>query len=403
MKSLMTMWNKNLVGASLITLTILTGCNSTDVISSSSSETLNIEEMAEPEISETSFDFPQTSCGDEISADTDVWWRVYVDDGNLEGIRNQYCKDAFATTREDIGVKTVQVASFRQRERAEAFAEEVEGSIKQVKRTVNTSQDSNLVRFEYTRWFVEGQDVGLAPSSDSHPPFSTDCNSSEIKEYISKSISGGSEASPFAEEFRALLACGSEAVPFLLESLSTDDEYTRFNATIALGEMGAVANEKVVPVLIDTIENDANALIRTKAIEAIRLISPPNDQVISVLLEAQTNSDIVPGSNLNPRGELLPVSEFANDTLLSMGKIELVADDYRFKQSTPPPRTIEYRDARCPVKYAYSSAVNADYRTFYSFDENSGKCIAEGNDRPPATGGDFIIKAFCDLFNCKKN
>ena len=403
---------KNLRIFSLIAITVFTACRSntpTSDINSPGSDT------AEVSLTKVLFDFPQASCGDDIPVDTEVWWRVYIDDGNLEDVRNQYCNDAFSTTRAGTSIETVQVASFRERELAEAFARAVGGSVSRYTNLVSTQNESNpeseTVRFEYKRGIRidpgDGSGVwGLGLHGDeitTYPAFKTDCSSSEIEEYLEKSISGGADASPFSDEFGALLACGSEAVPYLLQTLSTGDNHSRFNATIALGQMGAVANDEVVPALINTITSDPNPLIRVQAIEAVELISPPTSEVVAALSNAQFDSEIVPGSDLNPRGELLPVSDFANEALWRMGQVNSLPPNHGLRDIVPETREPEYRDASCPVKYVWWEGFNTEYRAYYRLDTESEECIVEGTDRPPATGGDFIIKSFCELFNCRKD
>jgi HEAT repeats len=236
------------------------------------------------------------------------------------------------------------------------------------------------IRFEITRY--RHDDKGAEGISGSYTPFNTDCSSSEINKYISKSITGGEAASPFVNEFSALLACGAKAAPDLVQILSTKDDHARFNATIALGDMGAVANAKVVPALIKVIRTDPNYMIRAQAIQAITLISPLTDEVLFTLQQAKSDKTIVPGSDRNPRGELIPLSEFA-------------------ERSLSKDRKPEYGDASCPVKHAFSTAVGADFKQYYRLDRTLKLCVPDGNDRPTGAGGDSIIKAFCSIFQCK--
>lgn len=86
------------------------------------------QELANPE---PLFNFPSKSCGDSSSSETEAWYPVFVDNGDLETIRNNYCADAVSTKREDTGVKSVQVASFTSREKALALAGQIGGSVGQ--------------------------------------------------------------------------------------------------------------------------------------------------------------------------------------------------------------------------------------------------------------------------------
>ena len=47
----------------------------------------------------------------------------------MQTLRSQYCADAVATTREETGAETVQLASLTQRDRAEAFAQAVNSEV----------------------------------------------------------------------------------------------------------------------------------------------------------------------------------------------------------------------------------------------------------------------------------
>jgi hypothetical protein len=76
-----------------------------------------------------SFRFPKASCGDKPTGGDDTWYPVFVDGGDLESIRTNYCADAIATTRKDTGAKTVQLASLTSRDKANKLAQAVGGSI----------------------------------------------------------------------------------------------------------------------------------------------------------------------------------------------------------------------------------------------------------------------------------
>jgi serine/threonine protein kinase, bacterial len=67
------------------------------------------------------------TCGDP-GGTGDTWYPVFINQGNLEQVRSQYCQDAIAKTRDD-GTPAVQVASFTSREKAESFAQKVGGEV----------------------------------------------------------------------------------------------------------------------------------------------------------------------------------------------------------------------------------------------------------------------------------
>jgi hypothetical protein len=60
-----------------------------------------------------------------------TWYPVFIDGGNLEEIQRKYCADAFPKVRESTGEPTIQVASFTDPRKAEAFAAEVGGEVGQ--------------------------------------------------------------------------------------------------------------------------------------------------------------------------------------------------------------------------------------------------------------------------------
>jgi di/tripeptidase len=68
------------------------------------------------------------TCGDppDVSA---TWYAVFIDGGNLNEIHRRFCKDAIAVNRQDSGKASIQVASFTDRARAEAFAKSVNGEV----------------------------------------------------------------------------------------------------------------------------------------------------------------------------------------------------------------------------------------------------------------------------------
>jgi hypothetical protein len=81
--------------------------------------------------SSNKFQFPLPSCGDQATQTDVTWYPVFVDGGNLEAIRRQYCADAISTTREQTGKPTIQVASFANYDKAQAFAAAVGGEVGQ--------------------------------------------------------------------------------------------------------------------------------------------------------------------------------------------------------------------------------------------------------------------------------
>lgn len=72
--------------------------------------------------------FPQPSCGDPPTPGA-TWYPVFINEGNEEEIRRKYCGDADSRIRESTGRPAVLVASFTDREKAEAFAREVGGEV----------------------------------------------------------------------------------------------------------------------------------------------------------------------------------------------------------------------------------------------------------------------------------
>lgn len=79
--------------------------------------------------------FPQRSCGDPYKSNG-TYWPVFIDGGNLNRIRSNFCNDAFAITRSQ-GIRSVQLASFTSYERASSFARQVGGTVGEATRYVN--------------------------------------------------------------------------------------------------------------------------------------------------------------------------------------------------------------------------------------------------------------------------
>lgn len=67
------------------------------------------------------------TCGDPGGSGQN-WYPVFIDNGNLGQVRQQYCQDAIAKTR-DNGTPSIQVASFTSRQRAADFADRVGGDV----------------------------------------------------------------------------------------------------------------------------------------------------------------------------------------------------------------------------------------------------------------------------------
>jgi hypothetical protein len=88
-----------------------------------------VEQSPEAEETSNKFNFPKASCGGKPTGGDDTWYPVFVDGGNLEIIRRNFCADAVATVRKDTKVSTVQLASFTTREQAMEFAAAVGGDV----------------------------------------------------------------------------------------------------------------------------------------------------------------------------------------------------------------------------------------------------------------------------------
>lgn len=64
------------------------------------------------------------------------------------------------------------------------------------------------------------------------------------------------------------IRCDSLAVPFLVEAVGRNDIRSRYLAIYALGQLGVEAN-RVVPVLIEALEDNEHAIIRSSAADAL--------------------------------------------------------------------------------------------------------------------------------------
>jgi hypothetical protein len=72
--------------------------------------------------------FPRQTCGDTFQPNATLF-PVFIERGDIRVIRSRLCHDAFATHRAKTGVPAVQVASFTSLSRAQAFAQQVGGSV----------------------------------------------------------------------------------------------------------------------------------------------------------------------------------------------------------------------------------------------------------------------------------
>ncbi|MBD1847612.1 hypothetical protein H6F89_30280 [Cyanobacteria bacterium FACHB-63] len=115
------------------------------------------------------------TCGDPPDASA-TWYAVFIDSGNLNEVHRRFCKDAIAATRQDSGKASIQVASFTDRSRAEAFARTVNGDVsryepnspKKVKATeakTSTSYDADALNATFLE--VQEKVPGLPDTPES--------------------------------------------------------------------------------------------------------------------------------------------------------------------------------------------------------------------------------------------
>ena len=89
--------------------------------------------------------FTNSSCGDKVSEANNTWYPVFINGGNLEQIRTQYCADAVSTVRQGTKIKTVQVASFNNYQKALKFALSVNGEVGEATQaSIKQTQDKEL-------------------------------------------------------------------------------------------------------------------------------------------------------------------------------------------------------------------------------------------------------------------
>ena len=121
-----------------LSVLLIYGCSAnTTQKNTDTSENLEISSnltVTEPEIKSPtplvnpfeSENYPQPDCGEPLPQDKEsypvTYYPVYAEniDDNLSLIRSQFCQDAFAKTLPNVG-KVIQVASFRDREKADLF------------------------------------------------------------------------------------------------------------------------------------------------------------------------------------------------------------------------------------------------------------------------------------------
>jgi len=115
------------------------------------------------------FNFPKASCGDKPLEGEKTWYPVFVDGGDLNTIRNQFCADAVSTVREDSQVKSVQLASFTTYDKALEFAKAVGGEVGQTESLELTKNTSDKQK-------AKPDLASLPPDS---PPVSKENNTSE--------------------------------------------------------------------------------------------------------------------------------------------------------------------------------------------------------------------------------
>jgi serine/threonine protein kinase, bacterial len=118
---------------------------------------------ASPETANT----PEDTCGDSVSSSGE-WYPVFIDNADVRRVRQTYCRDAIAKTR-DNGTPTVQAASFTDRQRAVDFADRVGGEVGQPYRIGSSQPSSNPVE-------PPPQKNETPPKKDETPPGKTEAN-----------------------------------------------------------------------------------------------------------------------------------------------------------------------------------------------------------------------------------
>jgi hypothetical protein len=77
------------------------------------------------------FKFPMSSCGESGSPSDGTWYPVFVQQSrtSLQTVSSRFCGDALIKYRDTIDRKDIQVASFRNRDRAEELAQILQQSL----------------------------------------------------------------------------------------------------------------------------------------------------------------------------------------------------------------------------------------------------------------------------------
>lgn len=93
--------------------------------------------------------FIQDSCGDKSDDFDKTHYAVFINRGNLDDIRKEYCKNAVQVTREN-GEKAVQLAVFRYKDKALRLAKIVDGEVGNV-----ITQSTNYSNLILGKWYGE--------------------------------------------------------------------------------------------------------------------------------------------------------------------------------------------------------------------------------------------------------
>jgi len=91
---------------------------------------------------ENSPSVPKDTCGEPYDPSASAWYPVFLDDKNVNMVRNTLCRDAKNVTRKDTGIKSVQVASFTSYGRAWDYAKLINGSVGQPTIVANVAKPS---------------------------------------------------------------------------------------------------------------------------------------------------------------------------------------------------------------------------------------------------------------------
>ena len=120
----------------LLLLSVLAGCSSQtqqvaqpNPISPAAPVASSLGSVTSSPIATQTFQFPQSICGDKPTGANNTWYPVFINGGDVGKLRAQFCADSITTTRKDTGVRSVQLASFTSRQRADTFAQRVGGEV----------------------------------------------------------------------------------------------------------------------------------------------------------------------------------------------------------------------------------------------------------------------------------